>query len=111
MAGAIHFVGGKVMYVQTSRVKIYEGLLKEATDLFRESVLPVVVKQPGFIRFYLFSDPVNHEILIQNFWQRSEDIEELQISGFYQAQVKKFQGIFASAPERQVYELALEYVS
>lgn len=97
------------MHVQISRVKIAGGRIPEATRLFRESVLPVVVEQPGFIKFYLFSDHTQDELIIESFWDKSEDIEALQVSGFYQRQVGKFGAIFASPPERRVFTVALEY--
>ena len=97
------------MHVQISRVKIAGGRIQEATQLFRESVLPVVVEQPGFIKFYLFSDPTQDELIIESFWDTSEDIEALQVSGFYQQQVGKFGAIFAAPPERRVFTVALEY--
>ena len=97
------------MHVQISRVKIADGRVLEATQLFRESVLPVVVEQPGFIKVYLFSDPTQDELIIESFWDTVEDIEALQASGFYQQQVGKFGAIFAFPPERRVFEVALEY--
>ncbi len=97
------------MYVQVSRVKIRQGLMEDAIRLFRESVLPLLVEQSGFIKFYLLSDTANHEIIVENFWETIADIEALHLSGFYSAQVDKFVGIFASSPERSVYELASEF--
>ncbi|MBG94491.1 MAG: hypothetical protein CL793_04420 [Chloroflexi bacterium] len=97
------------MYVQVSRVKIHQGMMEDAIRMFRESVLPLLVEQSGFIKFYLLSDPANHEIIVENFWEAIADIEALQLSGFYSAQVDKFVGIFASSPERAVYELASEF--
>ena len=97
------------MHVQISRVIIADGRIQEATQLFRGSVLPVVVEQPGFRKFYLFSDHTQDELIIESFWDKSEDIEALQVSGFYQRQVGKFGAIFASPPERRVFTVALEY--
>ncbi len=99
------------MYVQISRVKIQEGLMEDALKLVRESVLPVVFQQKGFVRFYLLADRVNCEIVIENFWETFDDVDALQTNGFYQDQVRKFEGIFASAPQRSVYELAIEHGS
>ena len=99
------------MYVQVSRVKIHQGLMEDAIRLFRESVLPLLVEQSGFIKFYLLSDPANDELIVEHFWETIDDIESLQASGFYRAQVDQFAGIFASSPERSVYELATEFQS
>jgi len=101
-------LGDDVVYVQISRVKISQGRIAEAVELFRESVLPVVQDQPGFIKFYLLSHPDEDELVVENFWESAEDIEALQISGFYQQQVKKFGTVFASSPHREIYAVVLE---
>lgn len=82
--------------------------MEQAIELFRESVLPVVQDQPGFIKFYLFSHPDKNELVVENFWETAEAIEALQVSGFYQQQVKKFGTMFASLPHREIYAVVLE---
>ena len=94
------------MCAQISGVQIQSGKMDEAIGLFTESVLPLVRQQKGFEPFYLFVDRSTDRIIVTNLWETEADVAALLESGFYQEQVAKFASIFASPPERGVYEVA-----
>ena len=94
------------MYAQISRVQIQPGKMDETIGIFTDSVLPLVRQQKGFETFYLFVDRSTDRVIVTNLWETEADIAALLESGFYQEQVAKFASIFASSPERGVYEVA-----
>ena len=94
------------MYAQISRVQIQPGKMDEAIGIFADSVLPLVRQQKGFKTVYLFVDRSTDKVVVTNIWETEADVAALLESGFYQEQVAKFASIFASPPERGVYEVA-----
>ena len=96
------------MYAQISRVQIQPRKMDEAIGIFTDSVLPLVRQQKGFETFYLFVDRSTDRVIVTNLWETEADVAALLESGFYQEQVAKFASIFASPPERGVYEVAAD---
>jgi len=80
----------------------------EAVELFRESVLPALHRQPGFDGVYVLFSP-DGQALVLTFWD-SEEAADAGIAGsrsFYSEQVEKFVTIYRAPPGRETYDVLL----
>jgi heme-degrading monooxygenase HmoA len=80
----------------------------EATDLFRESVLPALHEQPGYEGAYVLLSREG-KALVLTFWASEEDAEAGLAGGrsFYAQQVEKFVTIYKAPPGRETYQVVL----
>ena len=95
------------MFVQVSHIEFFPDKLKQIKSIFRESVLPIIESQDGFVKFHLYTNEKNNTIVVNSFWDSEESIERVFNSGIYQDQVTKFEKLFASSPIRNVYEVSI----
>jgi heme-degrading monooxygenase HmoA len=95
------------MFVQVSRIQVYPGTIDEITNIFKRSVLPYIQTQKGFVKFHLYTDKININIIVNSYWETEENIETVFTSGIYQEQLAKFQNLFASSPIREVFKVNL----
>jgi heme-degrading monooxygenase HmoA len=82
--------------------------IDEAVELFRESVVPALHKQPGFEGVYLLLSPEG-QALVLTFWE-SEEAAQAGIAGsrsFYSEQVEKFVTLYKAPPGRELYDVLL----
>ena len=81
--------------------------MKDAIDLFGDSVAPAVRERTGFQHAHLLVDRDANKMTAISFWDSEADVAALMTSGFYQEQVAKFGAYFAGPPEREMYEVAV----
>jgi heme-degrading monooxygenase HmoA len=77
-----------------------------AVELYRESVIPELERQPGYEGVYVLANPQG-KMLAMTFWASDEAAEAGIASGYYAAQVEKFVTYFRAPPGRETYEVAI----
>jgi heme-degrading monooxygenase HmoA len=80
----------------------------DAVELIRESVLPALQAQDGYLGLYvLLSD--EGKMLVLTFWESDEAARATRLSGFYQEQIAKFADIvvYNHEPGREAYDVVL----
>jgi heme-degrading monooxygenase HmoA len=81
--------------------------IAEATRVFRDTVVPLCRKQPGFRGGYYMSDPKTGESIAMTFWEREEDMLATEASRFFQEQVARFVPFYAKPPIREAFEVEM----
>jgi heme-degrading monooxygenase HmoA len=92
----------------TAEVDAVRMSVEEATDLFRNSVLPALHDQVGYEGAYVLLSPEG-KVLVITFWS-TEEAAEAGIKGgrsFYAEQVEKFVTIYKAPPGRETYDVVL----
>ena len=95
------------MFVQVSLIEVHPGKIEQIKTIFQESVLPLIEKQEGFVKFNLYTNEKDNSIIVNSFWDTEHNIEVVFKSGIYQEQVAKFENLFASPPIRNVFEVSI----
>ena len=95
------------MFVQVSWIEVHPGKIEQIKTIFQESVLPLIEKQEGFVKFNLYTNEKDNSIIVTSFWVTEHNIEVVFKSGIYQEQVAKFENLFASPPIRNVFEVSI----
>lgn len=94
------------MFARVMRIQIQKNKLGQAVVTFRDSVLPVARRQPGFRGATLLTDRATGGAISITLWETEEQLLEGERTGYLQDQLAKFAPIFAAAPERHVFEVA-----
>ncbi len=92
----------------TAEIDAVRMSVAQATDLFRNSVLPALHEQEGYEGAYVLLSPEG-KVLAITFWS-SEEAAEAGIKGggsFYAEQVEKFVTLYKAPPGRETYEVVL----
>jgi heme-degrading monooxygenase HmoA len=92
----------------TAEIDAVRMSVEEATDLFRNSVLPALHDQDGYEGAYVLLSPEG-KVLVITFWS-TEEAAEAGIKGgrsFYAEQVEKFVTIYKAPPGRETYGVVL----
>ena len=95
------------MFVQVSWIEVHPGKIEQIKTIFQESVLPIIEKQDGFVKFNLYTNEKDNTIIVNSFWDTEYNIEVVFSSGIYQEQVSKFENLFASPPIRNVFKVSI----
>jgi heme-degrading monooxygenase HmoA len=80
--------------------------LEQALQRFKETILPEVRKQPGYLGVYVLQTPEGKGILV-SLWASEEAAEAGVESGYYDEQVAKFLMFTRQPPGRDHYEVVL----
>lgn len=96
------------MHAQVVRAELQPGKIDEAITIFRDSILPAVRGQKGFVSARLLADRERSQFTGITLWETEADVEAIATSGFYQEQVAKMAPIMAGPPDRQIYEVVVE---
>ena len=91
----------------TAEIDAVRMSVEEATDLFRDSVLPALQEQDGYEGAYVLD--TEGKVLAITFWA-SEEAAEAGITGgrsFYAEQIEKFVTIYKAPPGRASYKVVL----
>jgi heme-degrading monooxygenase HmoA len=79
----------------------------EATDLYKEGVVPAAKSQKGFCGIYLLSNPKTGKAISISLWDNEADALANEQSGYYQEQLGKFKDFFTAPPVQEGYEVAV----
>jgi hypothetical protein len=80
----------------------------DAIALFRESVIPALSKEGGYLGCYVLLSEEG-KLLVLSFWTSNETARATRLSGFYQEQIEKFSDlvVFRAAPGREAYDVVI----
>jgi heme-degrading monooxygenase HmoA len=93
------------MFVRVLKMRLKADKISEATRIFRETVIPLCRKQPGFKGGYYMSNPKTGESVALTFWKTKEDMLATEASHFFQEQVARFIPFYAKPPIRKTFEV------
>ncbi len=85
--------------------QIVGGKREEAVRLWQEKVAPAFRDLKGFREGFLLTSPNKGSYVSVSLWETEADAEAFESSGLYQQLIDKFEGVFATAPVRELYEL------
>jgi len=95
------------MFARVLRMHLKVDKIAAATRIFREIVIPLCRKQPGFKGGYYMSDPKTGGSMALTLWEREEDMLATESSHFFQEQVARFIPFYAKPPIREAYEVTM----
>lgn len=95
------------MFARVIRIQIQKNKLDQAVSTFRDSVLPVARRQPGFRGATLLTDRATGGAISVTLWETEAALEEGERTGYVQEQLAKFAPIFSAPPEKHVFAVAV----
>jgi heme-degrading monooxygenase HmoA len=95
------------MYARVAQVRIQPERVAEAIAIYEKRVVPALTEQAGFRGVLLLTQPESGRGISITLWDSEEDRTSGEVSGFYQAQLAQFAGMFSESPVRDAYEVAI----
>ncbi|MBP1636390.1 MAG: Antibiotic biosynthesis monooxygenase [Acidobacteria bacterium] len=92
------------MYARVTIVHMAPGKVNDATELYHSSVVPAVQQREGYRGIFLLGDRQTGKSLSITLWDTEANLMAGE-SGFHQAQVDKFKGLYTTPPEKELYEV------
>jgi heme-degrading monooxygenase HmoA len=93
--------------MRVMRVQLRPEKVDEASEVYRDSILPAAQEQPGFRGALLAVDPTTGKGISATAWDSKADLEAGEMSGYLREQLAKVAPHFTSEPERQVFDVAM----
>lgn len=81
--------------------------IEETVATFRDLVLPVTQKQPGFQGARLLIDRGIDKCVIVTLWESEAALHATEANGYLRQQLAQFNNLFSAPPTREIYELAV----
>lgn len=75
------------------------------TNIHCKEVMPALQKQAGFKGSRLLVDPASGKSMIVTLWESRAVMQANEDTGWFRAQLAKFNAVFASPPSRETYEV------
>jgi heme-degrading monooxygenase HmoA len=94
------------MHARVVTLTLQPGQLDAATTIFRDSVIPALRQQPGFVQAYLLSDRAADQLVSVVLWASEAALLASGGSGFLQEQFAKFAAIRVAPPVAASYEVS-----
>jgi len=82
--------------------------LDEAFQMYRDSISPAYMQQPGFKGGLWLSERSTGKIMSITLWATETDVLTGESSGYFQAQIAKFAHVLASPVMREAFEVTLQ---
>ena len=95
------------MHARVVTNNIQAGKVDEWLALIRESVVPTLKEQNGFLGFVALVDRQHDRSIGYSIWADETDLAASETSGNYQQQIAKLGAVLAGPPAREVYELTV----
>ncbi|HEX5192067.1 MAG TPA: antibiotic biosynthesis monooxygenase [Solirubrobacteraceae bacterium] len=95
-----------VAQVTLADIDVVRVSLATVTDLYRQSVVPALQRQPGYRGAYGLATPEGKAMVV-TFWETEQDAQAHVASGVYDEQVEKFVTFYRAAPGRETYEVMI----
>jgi heme-degrading monooxygenase HmoA len=94
------------MYVRLTYCKFAPANIQEAKRIYKEEIIPVVLKQKGIIDVQLL-EPVDQaeDYISMTQWKTKADADVYDSSGTYKKLVTKLEGFFAKKPVLKVFNV------
>ncbi|GAB3955853.1 hypothetical protein GCM10028805_44040 [Spirosoma harenae] len=95
------------MYARVIQFPLKPESITEATEYFRESVGPALLKHEGFKNGRMLANPETNKGLMVTLWDSPENRQAAESSGFLQDVLKQMKNYFAGPPTVDYYEVAV----
>ena len=95
------------MYARVAQVQIQPQQVDDATAIYRDTVVPALETQPGFMGALLLTQPETGRGISITLWESEADRTAGEVGGFFQAQLAQFAGMFTETPVRDAYQVAI----
>lgn len=97
------------MHARVTFGKVAEDKVEEATNTYRESVVPAAREQEGFRGAYLMGDPgKNGKFLSITLWESEEALRAGESNGYYLEQIGKVALLFTEQARVEHYEVSID---
>jgi hypothetical protein len=94
----------RIVYARIVTVHVQADKIDELIAVYRDSVVPAIKGQKGFLGARLFTDRATGKGISVTRWQTNEALED----GLYQAQLTKLAPFLTQPPERQMFEISVD---
>jgi heme-degrading monooxygenase HmoA len=101
-----------VARVTLAEIDVVRRSPQRGIELFRQSIMPALEQQGGYLGCYLFLSQEG-KVAVITFWTDDEAARASRLSGFYEEQIEKFTGEFAmfkAKPGRDAYDVVAGHV-
>ena len=95
------------MYARVVTNQIQAGKMDEWLALIRDSVVPSLKEQNGFLGFVALADREHDKRIGYSMWASEADLAASETSGNYQQQIARLGAVLAAPPVREAYELTV----
>jgi len=95
------------MYARVVTNQIQAGKMDEWLALIRDSVVPSLKEQEGFLGFVVLVDRDHAKSIGYSMWADEAELAASEASGNYQQQIAKLGTVPAAPPVREAYELTV----
>jgi quinol monooxygenase YgiN len=95
------------MYARVVANQIQAGKMDEWLALIRDSIVPALKGQNGFLGFVVLVDREHDKSIGYSMWASEADLAASESSGHYQQQIGKLGAVLAAPPVRDAYELTV----
>jgi quinol monooxygenase YgiN len=95
------------MYARVVTNQIQAGKMDEWLALIRDSIVPSLREQNGFMGFVALVDREHDKSIGYSMWAGETDLAASEGSGNYQQQIAKLGAVLAAPPVREAYELTV----
>lgn len=96
------------MWARVTTSMVEPDSLDEEKRIFEEDVIPAAKQMKGFQGALWLSDPGSGKGVTITMWASREDMLTSEESGFWQAQVQKFEPIMTGPPQKEHFEVMSE---
>jgi quinol monooxygenase YgiN len=95
------------MYARVVTNQLQAGKADEWLALIRDSVVPALKEQDGFMGFVALVDHQHDKSIGYSIWADESALAASETSGSYQQQIAKLGAVLAGPPAREVYEVTV----
>ena len=92
------------MYARIVTVHVQADKIDELIAVYRDSIVPAIAGQKGFLGARLFTDRATGKGISITRWQTNEALED----SLYQAQLAKLALFLTQPPEREMFEISVD---
>ena len=96
------------MYVRMISGTVKPGTVAEGVAIFKDSIVPAMKEQPGFISTTLLVNESESKFISLSHWETEADMLAGEASGYHQAQMAKIAPLLAGAPANEHFELVVQ---
>jgi heme-degrading monooxygenase HmoA len=96
------------MYARLVTSQLHPGMVEEAVQIFRDSVVPDAKQQPGFQGAMALVNRSTNQTISITFWQTEAEAQSSAVGGHLQAQMNKFASHLAAVPVVETFEVAVQ---
>ncbi|MBK7106877.1 MAG: antibiotic biosynthesis monooxygenase [Ignavibacteriae bacterium] len=87
------------MYARMTTFYLHVKSMEHATKVYQESIIPAAKNQPGFLRAFFLTNSNAGKFVAITIWDNIEHALANQKSGYYQAQIDKFNDFMIDKPD------------